>query len=166
MLKSYLSQVTCTYPVAGLASIFICILQKLLLLNLYLYIVYMEPWCDRDDVNSTGSYQRSMIKIKVIRCWPAFHEGKHKMRVMYQYTFLYYVTKASFRKILWWFLYHIFCFLFILKIFVTLHHIQSHHIFFFSFFSCFIFSFSCVLFFSSFSSYHFFTTQTFSITNN
>lgn len=131
MINSYLCQVTSTFPVAGLASIFICILQKLLLLNLYLYIVYMEPWCDRDDVNSTGSYQRSMIKIKVIRCWPAFHEGKHKMRVMYQYTFLYYITKASFRKILWWFLYHIFCFLFILKIFVTLHHIQSHHIFFF-----------------------------------
>lgn len=47
----------------------------------------MELWYDENDVNSTDSYQCSMIfKIKVIRCWPAFHEGKHKMWMMYQYT--------------------------------------------------------------------------------
>lgn len=138
---------------------FTCILQKYLLLSLYLYIVYMEPWCDRDDVNSTDSYQHSIIQIKVIRCWPAFHEGKHKMRIKYHYTHVSISRNISiFSKN--------FVVVFIPHLLFSIYsqdfcNIASYSItpyLFFSFFSCFIFSFSCVLFFSSFSSYHFFTT--------
>lgn len=77
---SYLCQITFTFPLSiYLAKTFAHEPGPI-------YIVYMELWYDENDVNSTDSYQCSMIKIKVIRCWPAFHEGKHKMWMMYQYT--------------------------------------------------------------------------------
>lgn len=140
--------------------------------NLYsepgpIYIVYMELWYDENDVNSTDSYQCSMIKIKVIRCWPAFHEGKHKMWMMYQYTHVSISCNISiFSKN--------FVVVFIPHLLFSIYsqdfcNIASYSItpfLFFFFLSSHVSFFLFHVFFFFFSLYHFFTTWTCSITNN